>query len=64
MPGSSTQSTVEQERAMALLALGFDATQACLLAATRDGGRHVETDEVQRMLAAGCTHETALRILL
>ena len=64
MPSTRTQPTVEQERASALLSLGFNATQAFLLAATRDGGRHVETGEVQRMLQAGCTHETALRILL
>jgi hypothetical protein len=64
MPGTRTQSTIEQERAAALLAMGFDATQAFMLAATRDGGRHVEATEVERLLAAGCPHETALRILL
>jgi hypothetical protein len=64
MPGTRTQPTAEQERAAAFLGLGFNATQAFLLAATRDGGKHVETAEVQRMLEAGCSHETAVRILL
>jgi hypothetical protein len=64
MPSTRTHPTVEQERASMLLTLGFDATQAFLLAATRRGGDHVETSEVQRMLEAGCSHETALRILL
>lgn len=64
MPSTRTPPTVEQERAGAFLALGFNATQALLLAATRDGGRHVEASEVDRMLQAGCSHETALRILL
>jgi hypothetical protein len=44
--------------------LGFNSTQAFLLAATRDGGDHVETDEVRRLLDMGCSHETAVRILL
>jgi hypothetical protein len=65
MPSTRTQQpTAEQERASLLLTLGFDATQAFLLAATRNGGAHVETTEVQRMLENGCTHATALRILL
>jgi hypothetical protein len=64
MPGTRTQPTVEQERAAALLTLGFTTTQAFLLAATRDGGQHIETADVQRMLEAGCSHETAVRILL
>jgi hypothetical protein len=64
MPSTRTQPTVEQERAAALLTLGFDTTQAFLLAATRDGGKHVETADVQRMLEAGCSHETAVRILI
>lgn len=64
MPTTRTQPTVEQERASVLLTMGFDATQALLLATTRQDGRHVETIDVQRMLDAGCSHETALRILL
>jgi hypothetical protein len=64
MASTRTQPTVEQERAAALLSLGFDATQAFLLAATRPGGTHVETADVERMLQAGCSHETAIRILL
>jgi hypothetical protein len=64
MPSTRTPPTVEQERACVLLSMGFDATQAFLLAATRTGGGHIETAEVQRMLEAGCSHETALRILL
>lgn len=64
MPSTRAQSTAEQERASALITLGFNATQAFLLAATRDRGEHVETAEVRRLLDMGCTHETALRILL
>jgi hypothetical protein len=64
MPETRTSPTVEQERAKALLHLGFNATQAFLLAATRHGGGYVETAEVERLLQAGCPHETALRILL
>lgn len=58
------QPSVEQARAQSLVAMGFDATQAFLLAATRGDGDHVETDAVAQMLAAGCAHDTALRILL
>jgi len=64
MASTRTQPTAEQERAAALLTLGFNATQAFLLAATRPGGTHVETAEIQRMLEAGCSHETAVRILV
>jgi hypothetical protein len=64
MASTRTQPTVEQERASAFLSLGFDATQAFLLAATRPGGAHVETADVRRMLEAGCSHDVAVRILL
>jgi hypothetical protein len=65
MPSTRQQPpTAEQQRATALMALGFNATQAFLLAATRVDGRHIEAGEVERMLSAGCTHQTALRILL
>jgi hypothetical protein len=64
MASVRTQPTIEQERASTLMRLGFDSTQAFLLAATRDGGQHVETEEVRRLLDMGCSHETALRILL
>jgi hypothetical protein len=64
MPSTRTQPTIEQERASSLMTLGFNATQAFLLAATRTGGDHVETAEVRRLLDMGCSHETAVRILL
>ena len=64
MPATRTPPTVEQQRTQALMALGFTPTQAFLLGATRTGGTHVPTADVERMLAAGCTHDTALRILL
>jgi hypothetical protein len=64
MASVRTQPTVEQERASSLMRLGFNSTQAFLLAATRNGGEHVETDEVRRLLDMGCSHETAVRILL
>jgi len=59
-----TPPMIEQQRAEGFLALGFNATQASLLAATRHEGRYVEAGEVQRMLDAGCPHDVALRILL
>ena len=64
MPSTAPQPTIEQERARVLLTMGFNATQAFLLAATRAEGGHVEPTQVERMLAAGCTHEAAVRILL
>lgn len=64
MPSTRTQPTIEQERASSLMRLGFNSTQAFLLAATRNGGDHVETDEVRRLLEMGCSHATAVRILL
>lgn len=56
--------TIEQQRVQVLLSLGFNATQASLLAATRYGGEHIEASEVEQMIKAGCSHDTALRILL
>jgi hypothetical protein len=64
MPSTRIPPTAEQERASALMALGFTATQAFLLAATKERGEHVETAEVRRLLEMGCSHETAVRILL
>jgi hypothetical protein len=64
MPSPRTQPTIEQERASSLLTMGFNSTQAFLLAATRNGGDHVQTAEVQALLDAGCSHDTAVRILL
>jgi hypothetical protein len=54
----------EQERAQAFIELGFDTTQALMLAATRDEGEHVDLDEVRRLLDAGCSHGLALRIVV
>lgn len=56
--------TGEQERAQALLEMGFDATQALLLATTKRMGGHVDLEQVRNMLDAGCAHELALRIML
>jgi hypothetical protein len=56
--------TGEQERAEALLEMGFDARQALLLAATGRAGGHVDLDRLRGMLAAGCEHDLAVRILL
>jgi hypothetical protein len=64
MPATQPGPTVEQRRAETFRELGFTATHAFLLAATRAGGQYVEASDVQRMLEAGCTHDTALRILL
>lgn len=56
--------TGERERAQALLEMGFDATQALLLACTQREGDHVDLEQLRRMLAAGCDHDVALRIVL
>jgi hypothetical protein len=64
MPGLQSSTSSEQARAQAFLELGFDSTQALMLAATRDEGEHVDLDEVRRLLDAGCPHELALRILV
>jgi hypothetical protein len=64
MAATQNPPMIEQERAKAFLALGFSPTQALVLAATRVDGKHVDTTGVQRMLQAGCTHETALRIFV
>jgi hypothetical protein len=65
MPVTPTTSTAsEQARAQAFVDLGFDTTQALMLAATRDAGEHVELDDVRRLLERGCSHELALRILV
>jgi hypothetical protein len=53
-----------QERAQALLEMGFDAMQALLLAATQTTGEHIDLAQVRRLLDAGCEHELALRIVL
>ena len=56
--------TGEQERAQELLEMGFDATQALLLATTQPAGGHVDLNRLRAMLAAGCGHDLALRIVL
>ena len=60
----TTATASEQARAQAFVELGFDTTQALMLAATRDEGEHVELDEVRRLLDAGCSHDLALRIVV
>ena len=64
MAAPRTPSMIEQQRAEEFLALGFSTTQAFVLAATRVDGNCVEAPDVRRMLDAGCSHDTALRILL
>jgi len=64
MPGLQSSTTSEQARAQAFLQLGFDATQALMLAATRDEGEHVDLEDVRRLLEAGCPHDLALRIVV
>ena len=62
--GVDESTASEQARAQAFVDLGFDSTQALMLAATRDEGEHVEPGDVRRLLDAGCPHELALRILV
>jgi len=64
MPGIEAQMSTEQARAQAFVDLGFDTTQALMLAATRDGGEHVDLDHLRRLLDAGCSHDLALRIVV
>ena len=64
MPGTQTSTSSEQARAQAFVELGFDTTQALMLAATRDEGEHVDLDQVRRLLDAGCPHDLALRIVV
>ncbi len=64
MHGLDEATASEQERAQAFVELGFDSTQALMLAATRDEGEHVEPGEVRSLLDAGCPHELALRIVV
>jgi len=64
MPGIEAQMSTEQARAPAFVDLGFDTTQALMLAATRDEGEHVDLDQVRRLLDAGCSHDLALRIVV
>jgi len=54
----------EEQRAEALMEMGFNTTQAALLAATQAEGHHVDLDQLRRMLDCGCEHELALRIVL
>ncbi len=56
--------TGEKERAQALVDLGFDPTQALLMATTQREGEHVDLNLVRRLLDAGCDHDLALRIVL
>jgi hypothetical protein len=64
MAGTQTTMKGEQERVQAFAQLGFTATQALVLAATKDAGEHIEIERVQRLLDRGCPHELALQILL
>jgi hypothetical protein len=56
--------TGERQRAQQLLEMGFDCTQALLLATTQSEGDHIDLDRLRWMLRAGCDHELALRIVL
>jgi hypothetical protein len=60
----TTATASEQARAQAYLELGFDTTQALMLAATRNAGDHIELDSVRGLLDAGCPHALALRIVV
>jgi hypothetical protein len=64
MPAAPTTTTTEQARAQAFLELGFDATQALMLAATRVEGECVEPAQVRRLLDCGCSHDLAMRIVV
>ncbi len=54
----------ERERVQEFAALGFSASQSLVLAATQEAGEHVDIALVRRLLAAGCDHGLAMRIVL
>jgi hypothetical protein len=64
MPAAPTATTNEQARAQAFVELGFDTTQALMLAATRVEGECVQPAQVRRLLESGCSHDLALRIVV
>lgn len=64
MPGAQTATANEQARAQAFVDLGFDTTQALMLAATRVEGECVDLDHVRMLLDRGCSHDLALRIVV
>jgi hypothetical protein len=64
MPAAPTATSSEQARAQAFIELGFDTTQALMLAATRVEGECVEPAQVRRLLDCGCSHDLALRIVV
>ena len=55
MPAAPTATTNEQARAQAFVELGFDTTQALMLAATRVEGECVQPAQVRRLLECGCS---------
>ena len=63
MSAAQTATTNEQARAQAFVELGFDTTQALMLAATRVEGECVDPNHVRRLLDCGCSHDLALRIV-
>jgi len=64
MSAAQTATNTEQERAQAFVELGFDTTQALMLAATRVEGEYIEPGQVRRLLDSGCSHDLALRIVV
>ena len=64
MPAAPTATTNEQARAQAFVELGFDTTQALMLAATRVEGQCGEPAQERRLLDCGCSHDLALRIVV
>jgi hypothetical protein len=64
MSAAQTATTNEQARAQAFVELGFDTTQALMLAATRVEGECVDPNHVRRLLDCGCSHDLALRIVV
>jgi hypothetical protein len=64
MPAAPTATSTEQVRAQAFIELGFDTTQALMLAATRVEGECVDPTQVRRLLDCGCSHDLALRIVV
>ena len=64
MQSTTAPTSGERERAQALLDMGFDCAQSALLAATGQGGAHLDVDALRELVRAGCDRQLALRIVL
>ncbi|MGH2833046.1 MAG: hypothetical protein ACRDK2_09750 [Solirubrobacteraceae bacterium] len=64
MQSTQAPTSGERERVQALLEMGFGCAQSVLLAATGQGGTHIDVDVLRKLVDAGCDRQLALRIVL